>query len=765
MNLHQVHSTWCVRAETDPGIVMLAVAGKSSLLFMVFLLSSCKIDSLFNKSASINIGTLDQVDYDQIRLVIKAHGSDEQVVDETYDKGTNTLHQKLAIGKYDFALDYMKGGDKRVSTSYCKDSESMKSQTHSLEAGENDIQIVVCQVSGQAHYVPLFPGEESFQEHENQVTMEGAITNLGGRVRVRHARSSQRFKDFGVYYVYPTSYFQNRTYALRIIDKTAIGIPEIKLELTTVHGITQRQDFKSAVRFFYTGQKMIFDYLVYDFWKEVPASEAEHFPKISSDPNLKTYHYTYSFSNDRAQGRLIKGDVVEFELTFIFDKPMGDNGADWYYSRAGMIRLGEPGVIPWYIPNLQQTNVPAQLKSVALPEEFKSGGELSLSVNASERDDLMIQQMSPNIAPVNTQDFVEGRRLFNTDFITGQHHDKSNEVFHEVKQLAGPNYNESSCRACHVNNGRSGPQEGAQIHNVVAKLDRGDAVDEQVHTRATDGSAQSQVQASFRTVDRDGVQLFEALYDINPKPSEEILVRRPLPLIAMGLIEAIDEADIIDWSKQQTGGISGRPNFVKDLKTGEMKLGRFGWGAESASLRDQVARAFYQDMGVTSSLVPGHQGEVEIDDEKIRKLVSFLRNTGVPARNMVYSSEAEKASIQRGESLFNDLTCSVCHRVNYTTGDTHPFAVLRKQNIKLYSDLLLHDMGADLSRVELRTPPLLGIGWAVNNGQSSFLHDGRARTLEEAILWHGGEAEGAQGNFKGLDQGKKQDLINFLKSL
>ena len=231
-------------------------------------------------------------------------------------------------------------------------------------------------------------------------------------------------------------------------------------------------------------------------------------------------------------------------------------------------------------------------------------------------------------------------------------------------------------------------------------------------------------------------------------------------------------------------GISGRANFVWDVRNGKLALGRFGWKANQPSVEQQVAGAFLGDIGITSSPFPDENcpkaqaacrqapngGRPEIADSRLEKVTIYTQTLAVPAMR-----NTEDKEVQQGARLFVQSNCSLCHTPRHETGSTHPLEPLRGQTIFPYTDLLLHDMGEGLADhrpdgqatgTEWRTPPLWGIGLVETvNGHTMFLHDGRARSLEEAILWHGGEAEESRNRFMGLTLEERNALIKFLESL
>ena len=257
-------------------------------------------------------------------------------------------------------------------------------------------------------------------------------------------------------------------------------------------------------------------------------------------------------------------------------------------------------------------------------------------------------------------------------------------------------------------------------------------------------------------------------------------------VVGMGLLEAIPEETILalaDPEDANNDGISGRPNMVWDIRRGDLALGRFGWKANQPTVEQQTAGAFLGDIGVTSGLFPqencpGSQpdcastpdgGSPEIPDERFAKVVFYTQTLAVPAMRDVADSQ-----VAQGAEVFVEAGCHLCHTPSYTTGE-HPVTAVSHQAIYPYTDLLLHDMGPSLADGrpdfeaggrEWRTPPLWGIGLVKTvNGHTIFLHDGRARNLAEAILWHGGEAAESRDAFKALTKQERDALIRFLESL
>ncbi|MFC5048724.1 di-heme oxidoredictase family protein [Aquimarina hainanensis] len=258
--------------------------------------------------------------------------------------------------------------------------------------------------------------------------------------------------------------------------------------------------------------------------------------------------------------------------------------------------------------------------------------------------------------------------------------------------------------------------------------------------------------------------------------------------IGLGFIDALDDAAIlanVDEFDTDKDGISGKANYVWDVKTNTLKIGKFGWKSNQPSLEQQIAGAFNGDMGLTTYLFPENNcpspqndcanapngGAPEVTDRQLKHVLIYQAALAVPTRR-----DYKKENVLKGKNLFRELACIKCHVDNFVTDNN--YAILPQiQNIQVrpYSDFLLHDMGEKLadnrpdflaSGREWRTQPLWGIGLieTVNN-HTFLLHDGRARNIEEAILWHGGEAEKSKNDFMQLTQAERQYLLDFINSL
>jgi CxxC motif-containing protein (DUF1111 family) len=266
---------------------------------------------------------------------------------------------------------------------------------------------------------------------------------------------------------------------------------------------------------------------------------------------------------------------------------------------------------------------------------------------------------------------------------------------------------------------------------------------------------------------------------------------RVAPIMSgMGLLDAIDSDEIAsnaDPEDRNNDGISGKVNWVWDVEADKMSVGKYGWKAETPTLRQQIADAAINDMGISNSLFPnqncseaqedcrdavhGDIGEpYEMMERELNQLVGYLEFLAIPARDPIDDPIA-----QLGEKRFKEMNCVACHKDTWVTGTQQRQKRLHNQTIHPYTDLLLHDMGEgladhrptfDATGTEWRTPPLWGIGMIERvNGHTDLLHDGRARNIEEAILWHGGEATVAKVTFMQLPKEEREAVVAFIKTL
>lgn len=262
-------------------------------------------------------------------------------------------------------------------------------------------------------------------------------------------------------------------------------------------------------------------------------------------------------------------------------------------------------------------------------------------------------------------------------------------------------------------------------------------------------------------------------------------LRNAPSIFGLGYLESVSEADILQIAAAQKAmGLNGRPNYVRDDVNDRQTLGRFGWKANQPSVRQQIAAAFLNDMGITSSLYPKQNcpsvqtyckaappgDNVELFADEYDDLSFWALALDAPPRR-----DRDHANVQRGEKLFEQARCAQCHQPQLKTGANAAFPALANRVFHPYTDLLLHDMGDGLADGrpdfkaggrDWRTAPLWGIGLSRQvNGSTHLLHDGRARNVTEAILWHGGEAQAARDAFAGFTRSDREALVAFVNSL
>ena len=377
------------------------------------------------------------------------------------------------------------------------------------------------------------------------------------------------------------------------------------------------------------------------------------------------------------------------------------------------------------------------------------------------------------------------------------------------KDGLGPLFNERSCDACHPGNARGRPPEraGERLSSALVRLsviENGSAVPHpsyglQFNEQGIPGvpgegrASVSYTEKSVRLADGEVVRLRKpqvSFRDLNYGAIDGAVLtslRVSPPVFGMGLLDAVPESSLLeladegDWDKD---GISGRPNRVWSPQLGRPVVGRFGLKASIGDLRTQIATALSEDIGITNPRFPKSRctsvqraclaapsgGEPEITPATNHHLPDFMALLAPPPRRHV-----EDPATQRGEVLFRSLGCAACHRETLRTGKSPAYLELSEVTFHPYTDLLLHDLGPGLSDgrpdeqatgSEWRTAPLWGIGLAqVFDKGARFLHDGRARTLTEAIVWHDGEARAASEGFRKLKKAERKDLLAFLDSL
>ncbi|HEX9513778.1 MAG TPA: di-heme oxidoredictase family protein [Puia sp.] len=373
----------------------------------------------------------------------------------------------------------------------------------------------------------------------------------------------------------------------------------------------------------------------------------------------------------------------------------------------------------------------------------------------------------------------------------------------------GPIFNNLSCVNCHRNDGGGFPGTGSSNSGLLMRISI-PGTDEhggplgapgfgvQLQDQALLGtSPEASVLISYTDLpvtypDGTTVTLRKPAYSLQnpyiPLPAGYMLSPRLAPrLVGEGLLENIPESTIlsfVDAGDQNGDGITGKANYAYDNYTKKTGIGRFGLKANTPTLLMQVATAYQQDMGVTSYAQPVESAfgqlqmnaigkedtEPELVDSLLNYVTFYVQTLAVPARRNVLDSVNK-----RGALLFNQVNCSGCHRPTVQTG-VNAAINLSSQRIHPYTDLLLHDMGDGLADNrpdylatgnEWKTTALWGLGLLgkTNGGSAYFLHDGRGRTIEEAILWHGGEAAKSKARFMQLSKADRNALLQFLGSL
>jgi CxxC motif-containing protein (DUF1111 family) len=450
------------------------------------------------------------------------------------------------------------------------------------------------------------------------------------------------------------------------------------------------------------------------------------------------------------------------------------------------------------------------------PFETMSGGA---ATNTQKPDRNAFSGFSANLSFEEQGTFNLGNALFNKLWVSSPSSTQASDGL-------GPLFNARSCDSCHIKDGRGTPPEGRidatsmflrlartpQTPAEIAAIKSGEVINfpdptygEQLQDAAVPGlSGEGRMVITYLeqpmtfgdgtvvTLRRPAYSIVDLAY--GPLHAATTVSPRVTPqMIGLGLIEAIHPADIAalaDPDDTNNDGISGRMALVRD-QAGAVQLGRFGWKAQNPTIRAQSAGAFAGDIGISTpdkntpfgdcmepqsgcfDYATGEQARFGVSEapDPVLELVTFYsKNLGVPARRDVGA-----VNVLRGKQLFHANGCASCHTPNFVTRRDADDPAQAFQLIWPYSDFLLHDMGeglADGQQVgvatgnEWRTPPLWGIGLTkVVSGHTFFLHDGRARNLEEAILWHGGEAEASRNAYMNSTKSDRDALITYLESL
>jgi CxxC motif-containing protein (DUF1111 family) len=624
--------------------------------------------------------------------------------------------------------------------------------------------------------VPLYDQTTVLEPDTVIDTPTALITRISDRVRDRHARESQ----FSIYEHYISFYWEQRTVSIEIVDKVAKGGTELTFNITSLwqlNGPNLRTLFQGT------------------------GTVAQYMHNVVAD-GLDSTHYTHTMTYNEKTGAALKaGDRVEFEFSpFLLNQT---NGRSNYYGTALLYVVGQGGLQPWQGIGTNTVDGVPSPDSFPLPASHRAGGGLTSHYNYSNEPANLFKQLGTNSSPASGQPFVLGRRLHHTDMGDGTHSGDvgitDNPPMADQIGKLGPHFYARKCIECHVNNGRSlPPTTGVTLTTEVTKVGTSTGAPDprlgaSLQPFSTNGAGEGSVNIGSYTMtsgtyaDGTAYQLRKPNYAFTGSAPTNYSVRMTPPLVGMGLLEAVPEATIAalaDPTDANGDGIRGRMQTVVDPQTSQTRLGRFGWKAGKARVSHQIASALNTDLGVTTSIFPnpdcgaqqtdcGPSG-IELNDADLANWVRYISVLGVPARRDLNQGVQDTQSLQ-GESLFASAKCNACHTPTLTTGARHPFAELRNQTIHPYTDLLLHDMGAGLadnlgegqaSGADWRTAPLWSIGLTVGvSGGEVYLHDGRARTIEEAILWHGGEGATSQQAFRNMNAADRAALIKFLKSI
>jgi CxxC motif-containing protein (DUF1111 family) len=439
----------------------------------------------------------------------------------------------------------------------------------------------------------------------------------------------------------------------------------------------------------------------------------------------------------------------------------------------------------------------------AEPGEEMSGGENFTTFDFSEN---AFGEPGQNLTSAEETQFGTGNFFFRSNWVTAPA---------SVASLdgVGPMMNAISCGSCHFKDGRAKPPASPteNLNGLLFRLSvpgvgpHGGSSDEpnyggQFQDKSILGvNEEGDVHVSY--VEQAGQYADGAAYSLRKPVYEftnlkygalqndfEYSPRIAQQVPGLGLLENVSEQTILAFADDNDAngdGISGRANYVWDEVNQKSTLGRFGWKANQPSLLQQTAGAFNGDIGITTSVFPSeglspaqaaiygalpNGGTPEISDENLAKIALYIKTLAVPARR-----DWQETQVLRGKLLFTQLNCSGCHIPKMQTAASNSVGALNNQTIRAYTDLLLHDMGEGLADNrpdflatgrEWRTPPLWGLGMIKTvNGHTFLLHDGRARTIEEAILWHGGEASRSKDDFTQLSKTDREALLRFIESL
>lgn len=614
--------------------------------------------------------------------------------------------------------------------------------------------------------MPLFDGSANppivFTREDGVLITRGA-----GRVRQRHELEGT-FNPFGPHY------FEDRSFGILVEDHTPLGESLIRVTYLPVGQPTEGTNFRAWKIY---GEGNVFHANM--------GMDAATLPNLDGSPVDMTADYAgviapykalqsqQTSTNSRTGDPIVAGDLFEFEFgVFLEAGEVREGSRTSYYSDTFRYRVGRGGF------TADNADPAGQLGPTRRAQQGGDGTNVWLYEDA----EFAFEQMALNIQHENVQPFLRGRRLFHTDFATGEHSESGNPVFDEQVGKAGPLVLTNACETCHVHNGPGRKLEAFdETASTTFKLSGATELGGQLQLSEGDASIVQTETSTVTLGDGTTVTLSKPVFSVTDKSGGALAhsPRLARKLIGLGLLEAIDETTVLlrsDPSDCDSDGISGRPSLVIDPETSRLTLGRFGWKAEKVSVRHQVMDALQGDLDVGTAAIPDSQGNVELEEADLSDLTAYMRLLSVPAQR-----DVEGSAVTAGEVLFRSVGCAQCHVTDLVTGLNHPFVELQAQSVKPYTDLLLHDMGDGLadasglvegdelsppSASEWRTPPLWGIGlYATVNGNTGLLHDGRAANVTEAILWHGGEATRVRDQFAALGADERAQLLAFVESL
>ena len=440
--------------------------------------------------------------------------------------------------------------------------------------------------------------------------------------------------------------------------------------------------------------------------------------------------------------------------------------------------------------------------------ELDSGGATSVAKEGANAFSLP----AANLPLTKRLDFSVGNSFFRNPWIQAP-------ATTDARDGLGPLFNTNGCQNCHIKDGRGHPPEKDDIHAVsmlvrlsipaMSAEQKKIFIKEGIVPEPTYGGQlqdfalqdqipEGQISITYTQVPvrfTDGTEVILRKPELKIQqlgygemhPDTQFSARVAPPMIGLGLLESISEHTLMSWadeSDDDNDGISGKVNKVWDVEKNQFAIGRFGWKSGQPTLMQQNAAAFNGDVGLTSRLFPNENctskqnlcaelpngGEPEVSDNILDFVEFYTQHLAVPTRRNL-----EQPNVKLGQSLFVKAGCDSCHKSQVTTSVREGLPALSNQTIHPYTDLLLHDMGEGLADNrpeylangrEWRTAPLWGIGYTKEvNGHTYFLHDGRARNLMEAVLWHGGEAESSKQTVLTFNQKQRDALIAFLNSL